>query len=173
MVFTAIIQWVTGTLACSLINHLFEQTSTGSSNTARARSQSNAADDAMWQCFVQSSSLHPSATRSALERIQFVEIESTTSLCDVLVRVRRESDTAVQERLRPFIVTGRAQSRAVEIPQSGLLDLETRNIAPEVQATIGDVATAILMYCDTASLVVVQSAETQVVGTYPIGQNTP
>ncbi|KAF8487656.1 hypothetical protein JB92DRAFT_3021712 [Gautieria morchelliformis] len=45
----------------------------------------------------------------ALERVDFVKLESPTPLREVLARVQAGTDMAVQEKLRPFIVMSRAQ----------------------------------------------------------------
>jgi K+:H+ antiporter len=98
----------------------------------------------------------------ALERVDFVELESPTPLRDVLARVQTETDTAVQEKLRPFVVMSRAQLGTRHAELEGLLDLKgpgSGSIPPGLRESLGDVATAFVVSSITASLIVVQSAE--------------
>lgn len=64
----------------------------------------------------------------------------------------------MQEKSRPFIVTGRTQERVVETGFGELEELLGGGVGHGIQETIGDVATILMTLKNTAGLIVVQSA---------------
>lgn len=143
---------------------LILQASSRNTDTAQTRLQSNAADNALWQSVTTSSHSQPFAIRTAIERVEFVELERPTPLREVLIRVQRETERAVQEKLRAFVITGRARGLAEDTccaELERLLHSEgPLKTPPEVRETIGDIATAFVVSGNTAGVLVVQSAET-------------
>ena len=133
--------------------------------TTQTRLQSDTADTILWQSFT-SPSLFPEpppAVRAALTRVEFIELASPTPLRDVLARIEAETNIAVQQKARPFIVMGRARRLASESHREELEELlEGRpegHVRSEVRKTMGDVATAFVVSGNSAGLVVVQAAE--------------
>ncbi|KAF8577893.1 hypothetical protein K439DRAFT_1396195 [Ramaria rubella] len=130
-----------------------------SNETTRAQTQSGIADSILWHSFVgTSSSLSPNI-RMALERIEFVELESPTPLGEVLLKAEKEAFAAACRKARLFIIAGR--SLTVKAHQEELQrKLEGRVYETEVKNAIGDVAMAFMMSNSAAELIVVQSVET-------------
>jgi hypothetical protein len=106
--------------------------------------------------------LHPSAKLTALERVEFTEMGSPTSLREVVARVQNEADITVLEKSRAFIVTGRGRRQAVETMFGELEELLAveGSVEPGTRETMGDVATMLMVSSSTAGLIVVQSAGT-------------
>lgn len=139
--------------------------------TAETRLQSETADSILWQSFTSPSSvsaLSP-AVRSALTRVEFVDLASPAPLRDVLARIEGETDMAVRQKAaRPFVVVGRARRLAAESHHAELGKIfhgrAEGHVRSEVRKTMGDVATAVVVSGSIAGLLVVQAALTSVGG---------
>lgn len=129
--------------------------------TTQTRLQSETADNVTWSRYASHSSEEPvTPLTDALSRVEFLELNTPLPLHAAVQSAISQIESLKEKRSRLLIVAGRSRRLAVENHQQELKELmeEHGSVGNEVKKTVGDVATAFVVFGCKAGIVVVQAA---------------
>ncbi|KAI8978732.1 Sodium/hydrogen exchanger family-domain-containing protein [Trametes punicea] len=127
--------------------------------TTQTRLQSETADNIVWSRYTHPDASSDPTLAPALSRMVFSEVGTPAPLRYIIREALGMSQTALEERSRLLILTGRSRRFAVENHHAELKSVmeEHGGIANEVKRTVGDVATSLVVSGCQASVIVFQA----------------